>query len=257
MTAKQIKYFSLSLTAIIFTACGGGSSDAPVIADKDSDYRPITIIHKGMKYLTVASPYTGKIWLDRNLGATMVCSESRDSGTFTDDIAYVASQKACFGDFYQWGRNADGHQVITSDINNTQATDINSTGSDFIAGYSDWTSADINGSDRHASWRATDGSTVCPAGFRVPTADEIEAETVDASTPVTNRDTAFKNFLMLSSSGAREENGSMYNQGVVGYMWTSSAAESFDAYYLRFDLDEVYVNDYVRARGRSIRCIKD
>ncbi len=252
MTAKQIKYFSLSLTAILFTACGGGSSDAPNsnVGDEDK-YIPTTIIHKGITYVTVASPYTDKVWLDRNLGATMVCSESRDSAAFADDAAYVASQKACFGDFYQWGRNADGHQVITSDINATQATDINSTGSDFIVGHSDWTSADMNGSHRHASWRATDGSTVCPAGFRVPTVDEIEAE------PVTNRDTAFKNFLMLSSSGAREENGSMYNQGDVGYMWTSSAAESFDAYYLRFDLDGAYVNDFARARGRSIRCIKD
>jgi hypothetical protein len=43
--------------------------------------------------------HTGKVWLDRNLGARQVCTSSTDA--------------ACFGDLYQWGRAKDGHESGT------------------------------------------------------------------------------------------------------------------------------------------------
>jgi hypothetical protein len=46
-------------------------------------------------YSTVTTA-TGRIWMDRNLGATRVALSS------TDTEAY--------GDYYQWGRPEDGHQ---------------------------------------------------------------------------------------------------------------------------------------------------
>ena len=39
---------------------------------------------------------TGKIWMDRNLGATQAATSSTDA--------------ASYGDLYQWGRAADGHE---------------------------------------------------------------------------------------------------------------------------------------------------
>ncbi|MFT7002526.1 MAG: hypothetical protein ACJAVW_003569 [Spirosomataceae bacterium] len=48
----------------------------------------------------VTNPTTGKIWMDRNLGATRVATSS------TDAYAY--------GDLYQWGRATDGHTLRTS-----------------------------------------------------------------------------------------------------------------------------------------------
>jgi len=36
----------------------------------------------GIEYLTVTSPDTGKIWLDRNLGASQVCTSSTDSSCY-------------------------------------------------------------------------------------------------------------------------------------------------------------------------------
>jgi len=45
------------------------------------------IIHNGTRYGTIKSPYTGKTWLDRNLGASKVCTSVRDT--------------ACYGDYYQ------------------------------------------------------------------------------------------------------------------------------------------------------------
>jgi len=53
----------------------------------------------------VVGPETpAKIWLDRNLGATQVATSA------TDWLAY--------GSLFQWGRAADGHQLI----NHTTAT---------------------------------------------------------------------------------------------------------------------------------------
>jgi len=48
----------------------------------------------------VTNPTTGKIWMDRNLGATQVATSSTDA--------------ASYGDLYQWGRRSDGHQCRTS-----------------------------------------------------------------------------------------------------------------------------------------------
>lgn len=59
-------------------------------------------------YGTVVNPVTGKVWLDRNLGATQVATSPTDA--------------ASYGDLYQWGRNADGHQIRTSGITTTQSS---------------------------------------------------------------------------------------------------------------------------------------
>ena len=67
---------------------------------------------------TVVNPVTGKVWLDRNLGATQVAISSTDADSY--------------GDLYQWGRNADGHQIRTSDITTTLASEYFTTSGLFI-----------------------------------------------------------------------------------------------------------------------------
>jgi len=53
----------------------------------------------------VENPTTGKIWMNRNLGASQVATSSTDANTY--------------GDLYQWGRAADGHQLRTSGTTST------------------------------------------------------------------------------------------------------------------------------------------
>jgi hypothetical protein len=48
----------------------------------------------------VFNPSTGKTWMDRNLGANQAATSKTDA--------------AARGDYYQWGRLADGHQCRTS-----------------------------------------------------------------------------------------------------------------------------------------------
>ena len=57
---------------------------------------------------TVTNPATGRTWMDRNLGASQVAT------SVTDEFAY--------GDLYQWGRYADGHQARTSSTTSILAT---------------------------------------------------------------------------------------------------------------------------------------
>jgi len=60
----------------------------------------------------------GKCWLDRNLGATAVCTSS--------------THAACYGDLFQWGRAADGHQIRTSGTTSTRSSSDNPGHSNFI-----------------------------------------------------------------------------------------------------------------------------
>ena len=205
------------------------------------------ITHNGTTYGIVTSPYTGRVWLDRNLGAARVCQSFNDT--------------ACYGDYYQWGRNFDGHQDSMSTTTTIQATDVNNAGSAFItsgnANSYDWAkSADSSGSLRSANWSKTDGSSVCPTGFRVPTIVELRAETLDNG--VTNRDTAFSNFLKLPSAGIRNYfDGSMNDVGSWGDVWSSSASGSYASIlYFGSGYADWYSNGY-RAYGRSVRCLRD
>lgn len=238
-----------------------------------SDY--YTITHYGLNYKIITSPITGRKWLDRNLGATEECSESREN--FSTDEEYVSSQKDCFGDYYQWGRLTDGHEKKESKTTNTRANDITLAGVSFITNKynpDDWTensiqdsnNIDDNGNLRNAQWTKFDGTSICPIGFRVPTSEELYTETTqyhganDESlgiVKVINSDTAFKNFLKFPNSGYRSrQNGQIYYSGYFGVIWSSTAVDtkSKRLYFSRYLTGEE-LND--RGNGIPIRCIKN
>ena len=203
------------------------------------------IIHNGTTYGTVTSPYTGKVWLDRNLGASRVCTAYDDT--------------ACYGDYYQWGRNYDGHQRSTSSFTSTQATDIKFAGSSYIIGLSgndyDWAAdADSEGSLRFSNWSATDGSSVCPIGFRVPSLVELRVEI--SGIGATSSATPFSNFLKLPLAGYRYDEDSLENQRSWGYLWASTPIDEYSQYAV-FSGGYVSGNYGSRAFGLSVRCVRD
>ncbi len=212
--------------------------------------KPFTITHNGVTYGTVTSPYTGKVWLDRNLGASQVC-------TALDDTA-------CYGDYYQWGRNTDGHEKSTSGTTTTQATDIDNAGDLFITSSStysnDWAySADGDGSLRSANWSKMDGSSVCPVGFRVPTIDELKAELLDSgSAEIHSNADAFNSFLKLSSSGYRNgSSASLVDVGSWGYLGSSSVSGAYSSNLLFGPGAAGWTSNGGRAHGPSVRCLRD
>jgi uncharacterized protein (TIGR02145 family) len=202
------------------------------------------IVKNGVTYNTVKSPYTGKLWLDRNLGSSKVCTKLNDT--------------ACYGNYYQWGRKHDGHQDPKSVKTRVLAKKINNAGKKFIKNSKDWSVVDGNGAKRASNWSATDGSSICPIGYRVPTYKELAAETTVANSAVRNNRDAFKNFLKLPSAGYRYAyNGEEDYQVSYGFVWTTTVVGSNEAKNLQFSAYDAVFKESYRAFGFSIRCVKD
>lgn len=211
-------------------------------------------VFNGDNYGTVTSPKTGRIWLDRNLGATKICNKKRSE--FNSDAEYASSQTDCFGDYYQWGRNADGHQKKDSETSTYRRSSIETgTYNRFVKStnstyHYDWVTPDSNGNSRSARWAKTDGSSICPSGFRVPTIGELQKETVYLS--------EFIDTLKLPFTGKRDRStAKIYYKGFVGSVWSTST----DSYYtkrLSYDYNNGFDISFKddRAVGYPVRCIK-
>ena len=188
---------------------------------------------------TVFNPNTGKIWMDRNLGASQVATSSTD----------VAS----YGDLYQWGRGADGHQIRTPlSTPTTGQSSSSSPGANFLIGSLNW----YNGTNPDNLWQGVSGvNNPCPIGYRIPTEAEWNAESLSWSTK--NSAGAFASPLKLPMAGNRyRSNGSLVFVGAVGVYW-SSTVSSANARDLSFDSSNAYMNSDDRAFGGSVRCLKD
>ena len=175
---------------------------------------------------------TGRIWMDRNLGASQVATAS------DDPLSY--------GDFYQWG---------TATIAGSGAS-INGV----------W---DVNGGNtNNLSW--SNGSNKglqdpCPAGFRVPTASELDAERNMGGTSFWGTGNAqnegaagaFTSALKLSAAGYLLKSGAYVSEGSRGLYWSSSSAGGDNRHRLLFSSTSANVNNSGRAHGFSVRCIKE
>ena len=192
----------------------------------------------GKRYKPVTSPHTGRVWLDRNIGASRKCTS----------YDYLL----CYGDLFQWGRAYDGHES-SIDSTTVLATDINNAGAEFIGGSSDWASTDLSyGNARATNWLKTDGSTVCPVGYRVPLRSELEAEVGDIS----NKETAYANFLKFPAAGHRNYNdANFYGVGTRGTVWSVSSTLNGASHFGFYSISYWESNGY-RAWGLSVRCIK-
>ena len=178
--------------------------------------------------------------MDRNLGASQVATSSTDA--------------ASYGDLYQWGRRADGHQCRTSATTATLSSIDQPANGNFILAPSapyDWRSPqNVN------LWQGLNGvNNPCPSGYRIPTEPELEAERL--SWTVNTSVGAFASPLKLPLVGDRNySSGSLDNVGTSGYYWSSTVS---GAYSRGLDVFSSYVAmyTYFRAYGFAVRCIKD
>ena len=210
------------------------------------------------KYYEVTSPTTQRVWLDRNLGATEVCTKTRSDFASYDYDGYKASQAACFGDYFQWGRGSDGHESKESGTrtNLTSSWATLSSSLFILADQSrhayDWATNDDNGNGRSASWAKTDGTSICPDGFRVPTISELTAEAANMSNLI--------NVLKFPLSGKRDRaTGKIYSAGYNGYNWSTTPDDLHSNVRTnRLVFSETGFNgaEDDRGYGYSVRCIK-
>jgi uncharacterized protein (TIGR02145 family) len=180
---------------------------------------------------------TKKVWKDRNLGATQVATSSTDASSY--------------GDLYQWGRGADGHQSRTSSTTSIQAITDSPGHGDFIT-QSDWRNP-IN----KDLWQGVSGvNNPCPSGFRLPTQEEFAAEI--ATWASANPAGSFGSNLKLPLGGRRETNASATFTSLdsKGLYWTSSVSGN-KGVALNIESDQVIFKNENMGFGRSVRCIKD
>ena len=187
----------------------------------------------------VLNPITGKVWMDRNLGARRVATSISDVNAF--------------GDFYQWGRGADGHQCANSSTTNRLSSTDQPANANFILAPSsnfDWRSPEnIN------LWQGVNGiNNPCPNGYRIPTKAEWTAEINSW-----NGGNASSSLLKLTISGNRRwDNGEIENINIRGSYWSSSTDGGAGSHYLEFDNNSSGADySYPRSYGRCVRCIKN
>ena len=221
----------------------------------EDDYQEEEITFHGKSYKTIRSPYTGRVWLDRNIGADHVCTSFDDEG--------------CYGEYFQFGRGYDGHQEKNSPTTETKKETLTPNDNAFVLIPSgtyayDWVAAGVDDdkAQRVAMVRSTDGSGACPAGFRLPTYDEFYADTIDNiawdSFP---SDSVEGNFLKMPFAGYRNSQnaqGIIQDPGTMGAYWTSTISESSQLIrnvFFNQDTYMPYTTDYL-ANGETIRCIK-
>lgn len=191
----------------------------------------------------------GNEWMDRNLGAS--------------SVAVIRKDISAYGNIYQWGRNSDGHEVITwaSETTTDGTEQANQTsgpvasgaeGTNFItvSGQIDWLTVQDD-----TRWNGANKGVhdPCPLGFRVPTEAEWDAERVTWSS--SNRDGAFASSLKLPTPGLRLNSGMVLAIGGDGFYW-SSTVDGANSIALNFNSSSVNNVAFGRAYGMSIRCIK-
>jgi hypothetical protein len=182
----------------------------------------------------------GRSWMDRNLGATRVATSS------TDPDAY--------GDLYQWGRGADGHELRNSqNINWTSGSDQPGTRDFILANTSpfDWRSP-----QNPNLWQGNGVNNPCPSGFRLPIASEWDDER--NSWISNNAAGAFASPLKLTMAGYRRYNdASLISVGANGNYWssTSSTFDTTRSFSSTFTSTTTSAPSDRRAEGNSVRCI--
>jgi uncharacterized protein (TIGR02145 family) len=199
---------------------------------------------------------TGKVWMDRNLGA------SRAAISSTDYMAY--------GCLYQWGRGNDGHanlrwwssDFVTYFYGVTTTLAIGDTPGHALFIRTSSSPFDWRADNNNTRWQAgTQVNNPCPTGFHVPSNTELLNEFSVYN--INNSNSAFTNGpgggFKFTIVGLRSTYGNVVEDGeAAGYYWTSSVYNiQNSSYEVIIDGTSITNTWESRALGLSVRCIKD
>jgi len=182
----------------------------------------------------------GTCWMDRNLGASAVATSYNHS--------------AAYGDLFQWGRLADGHQLRTSLTTTALSSSDIPNHSDLITSSSspnDWRSP-----QNDTLWLgATGTNNPCPANWRLPSFTELDDERNQWSAQ--NYNGAFTSPLKLTAGGYRASgSGTFGGVNTMGRYWSYTIGTT-GSFGLAFDASSTSMSNVGRGNARSVRCIKD
>lgn len=207
---------------------------------------------QAVSYITVRGA-DGNIWLQQNLGSTAIATAMND--------------EAAYGDLYQWGRWADGHQKRDSETSTAAAEPNNPRGAREMAGKfltsspSWWDTRELTDTwkaDNAESVTETDGCDPCKAlgqGWQLPTQENWT--TLVSAESITSAATGFASNLKLAATGYRSNtNGGFTYVGERGYYWSSGTSNTGGRFiYLSTTIANTS-SGAPRGQGAAIRCVK-
>ena len=231
-------------------------------------------------YLPVTNPDTGKTWLNNNLGAEYADATNLNGNFDPFQQATALSDYKAYGSLFQWGRKADGHELIkwtsASTAPTTKVTDIKSdapTHSLLISDSKDPGDWRVNSDD--TLWESEAGpNNVCPAGYRLPTAGangdnkewevEVDSWNADSGHSSTTGFDSIAHTLKLSLSGYHSSaDGKVYNNRAAGNYWSANDYTS-GGYARNLFIEHSTSGDkinsaefYDRYYAFAVRCIKN
>ena len=226
------------------------------------DIKSIPTTHTDWTYNDVI--YGTQTWMDRNLGARRVAT------AINDVLSY--------GNHYQWGRPADGHEISvwngatpTSGRGFADATALEALSATTTPGHPNFILTNASPYDWLATradpdrW-ATANQGPCPVGYHVPT--EAQWATANAfnggaatnggaTVGWDNNTETYESALKLPSAGSRTRiDGLLGNQGTLGYYWSSTVSGTY-ARSLHFFSTAALITSRYRADGFTVRCLRD
>jgi hypothetical protein len=197
----------------------------------------------------------GRIWMDRNLGA------SRVAISFDDDEGY--------GSLFQWGRAPDGHEDRSlscsagcfnaqslEGVSNFNNDPTNEWFGKFVTStFFNWLNASV--SDINTLWQGVDGTNnPCPDNYRLPTDAEWTAEY--NSWQSQNASGGFASPLKLPATGYRNRLDGAIMSLDMAFYWSSSINNvSNNPRFVWIASSWAFLDSGFRAHGYAVRCIKD
>lgn len=206
----------------------------------------------GADTISLVRAADGNAWTMQNLGASRAALAMNDT--------------ASYGNYYQWGRWTDGHELPNSTavpatvLAPNDPSGLGAGSPDFYHGVypNDWWSSGA-GTD---TWQgntatATNGIDPCSAlgaGWQLPTANDWSV--VLTAEGVTGTASAFSSNLRIPVAGYREgQNATVINAGLYASYWssTTSGAYAKDLQILVFAVNPT--DDGYRSHGSCLRCL--
>ena len=255
--AAQGKYLRFGVTPKATTGNTTGIEVKSAFVGAVGEPTTVTFTYNGasVTYGILTSAATGRKWLDRNLGAP------------NTPTAHNNYQN--YGDLFQWGRLADGHQLMLrngpSDADMTPVKGTTSISPPFQTvssdnpGHSlfiingdipnDWRSPQNN-----SLWQGVNGiNNPCPSGWRMATATEWSNENLGTITE------AYTKLKITYTSIRAVDSGLILQSATTARYWTSSVDATDPTRVTRVSINSTSTvqGAITRGNGYVCRCIKN
>ncbi|MBY6019164.1 hypothetical protein KUW04_15430 [Halomonas denitrificans] len=233
--------------------------------------------YRGVNYELTRSPFTGRIFMAQNLGATDKCDDQSTSRETT--------LPTCRGHYFQYGRVYDGHEIFNhptlpdSEVStrtgavsfSAQGWDPESSAFIYVTSGSQWVDVTDAYLNTNSPLRDTVNGTYCPVGFRVPSYLEYHTEFNYIAGSLVAMDVIrnfSESFFYMGFAGSRNIDGTLGNEGyytLMTYGDNNSTGNNFrtGTFGIKNNLTTFAPNTWAHfngervKRGLSTRCIQE